>query len=627
MTAGNNRYIACFFDMLGQSAAYLKLKDINTPKEAIDAVVSKATETMAVAEHLRGIVADIESNPIAIVGQLKRNAGTIFESISVDTFVAGKPRDDEWGVVAFSDGVLFYIKEGNLWAGLLFITWLTRLAELMVRLHSDLISVRGAVTVGEAWPVKGGSLCGPLIDQLDRMEKDSAFYSRIIASHQFEEYISDLVELSDKSEKVDNLFFLVRDLFDADIDGILMLDILSVHMLNRLKAEGRALDYLKRSKRAATTISDEANGLSENISLSKVAVDTSTISWKYHFLDAYYGSRSEIIDNAFEQSSKGTNNVIDVNEGGIYKEVGEYLVCYFRIEKMRHFPDKYHQEYNYDRIFDTVDSGEDTAILLQSLIAQLHLSIDSWKKDPKRLFRTSIVDHNIWPDQSGFERETDVLSVGVEQIGNYLLFYVRNDCPLALLFFVSCVQMVSVMTLDALIRDHVVMVACTLGNGWEIAPNQLMGPCIGEAHKLTNVYAFYPRIVMSPALQDIIARSRTCITFFGSNEMYPIVQDVDGVYFWDYLSEINKALFESRSIPLDFHGAVEFVYTRLSRRMGFFAKCARRKELSASKVRPMLVLQFYLQEKLNKCGVNCDAIKEQIIEEMDALHLMNHRGV
>lgn len=75
----------------------------------------------------------------------------------------------------------------------------------------------------------------------------------------------------------------------------------------------------------------------------------------------------------------------------------------------------------------------------------------------------------------------------------------------------------------------------TCGMGAELEPDILYGPVVAEAHKLENIVAGYPRVVVSPSIVDFLKGSIN----LKSSEMADslIYKDFDGFHAVDYLGE------------------------------------------------------------------------------------------
>ena len=382
----SEKYLACYIDVLGQKAAYQSLRrcapDLISFKEW-DEIMRVSGESRWLLHQFTNICQEISDQAKSFYGLLSNIDHSIFSTITVDDFINERPKyEEEWGVCPFSDGILMYISCTHLWAGLIFTIWLSRLAEQMVRLHAQKISVRGVISVGEAFPVRGGTIVGNLVDNLQRYEGNVAFYSRIVVAPEFRDYIFTIINKRENGELVDPVFWDYRDLLDSDFDGILRLDYLSEHMLKLLSFEGRDRQYVRNCVDAYKNISRSAGKFEKAVAQSSFDVSKSDIAWKYRYLQAYYAARIGLLIKAsqFDPSNTATSGFVSTSMmASPINKPEEYYVCYLKVERMNPLPA---QEDIPNATVHTIigmDSCDSvTARILSRFIGQFNINRNEW---------------------------------------------------------------------------------------------------------------------------------------------------------------------------------------------------------------------------------------------------------
>ena len=613
----SRKYLACYIDALGQKSAYQPLRrkspDIISAKEW-DEVMRVAGESRWLLHQFTNICTEIREQAKSFYDRLSNIDHSIFSTISLEDFLKMEPTVEEWGVCPFSDGILMYVASDHFWAGLIFTTWMSRLAEQMVKLHARRISIRGVVSVGEAFPVRGGSIVGKLVDDIQIYEGKVAFYSRIVVSPEFRDFIYGIIEKRKDGDLVDPVFWDYRDLLASDYDGFLSLDYLSEHMLKVLSLDGRDIEYVKNCIKAFNNISGFADDFEQAVARSHFDVSKSDVAWKYRYLQAYYATRIGLLlkvsqlrhtdSDAFGSSDVMMLPPINTPE--------EYYVCYLKVDKMSSLPtESAIPDVSANDVIGISPCDAMSATILSRFIGQFNINRNEWLLSPQTIYSYSLVDKYEWPNMDVFCEKASELTIGVEQIGNYLLFYVRNQNSLAHLCFLACIQLASVYMLDAMCSGHIIWAACVKGLGWEVEQDHLMGICIEDAHKLLAKHSFYPRFMIEPSLAKELFMSKSAATFLGSEQS--IYEDVDGVFFWDYLSIINKHLYEQIFAPLDYVGAIEFVYKTLQKRFLIITHKKQIDAVVAPRIRELHSLCIYLSHKLEVYNINMKTIVNEMM--------------
>ena len=614
MNRPTSTFAACFFDALGQKELYRIFKGNSTEWE-LTTLGRQMDAVKGFLQRCRDIPASMGRNPDAWSSFLRENYQQEMRDYDEIALLADL-KDLEWGVQPFSDGVLLYVRVGNTLSGFLFRLWMTELAERMVKFHHEKIQIRGAFSVGDAWRVEGGSLCGPLVDEVGALERNVALYSRIIAGSGFKDFISGITNKG-KLAPADGLWIAFRHLVEGDVDGCLVLDYLGDHMMREVDSVGETTVRLDDYDKSRALICDVTDNLQKGISALSEESEKTQVAWKYVYLRRYYDVHATGLKEWRRKLSNTLTRSESVTRGSPvwYKTPCSYLVCYFHLEALHPVPAKKDDHEAIDALCYPAGTAEGTHGLLSSLIGQFNLTRREWLEDPTRMYRRNFIDYDTWTEEQAFVSLAKDLSIGVEQIGNYVLFYVRNCNALAPLCFVTCLQMVSHLLVRVLSDDHVFYGACAEGIGWELAQDELMGPVIGSAHNLSDKFGFYPRFVVSPNVNAIMKKHTDVMKVFQDGPTL-VGLDADGLFFWDYLSIWDKGIFEAHFKSLDFVETLEFVYRALTKRIVLLLESHGEESARVAMLRKLSMLQLFLGIKLKAYGADDEIIQRQILKEV-----------
>ena len=614
----SRKYLACYIDTLGQKSAYqpLRRKSPNIISvEEWNEIMRVSGESRWLLHQFTNICQEIREQAKSFYDRLSNIEHSIFSSMSVEDFLKVEPTVDDWGVCPFSDGILRYVTSDHLWSGLIFTTWMSRLAEQMVKLHARKISVRGVVSIGEAFPVRGGSIVGKLVENLLIYEEKVAFYSRIVVAPEFRDFIYGVIEKREDGDLADPVFWDYRDLLDTDYDGFLRLDYLSEHMLKLQSLDGIDTEYIGNCTKAFNVISGTAGDFEQAVAQSRLDVSKSDVAWKYRYLQMYYTARIESLRKSshLRHADFDATGSLEIIIPPPINKPEEYYVCYLKVDKMASLPtESVIPDVSAEDVIGIDSCDGMSAMVLSRFIRQFNLNRKEWLQNPQKIYSYSLVNKNEWSNKDRFCSKASELTIGVEQAGNYLLFYVRNQNALAHLCFITCVQLASVHMLDAMCSNHIIRAACVKGIGWEVEQDHLMGICIEDAHKLLSKHSFYPRFMISPLLADELIKSRSMATFLGEDQS--IFEDVDGVFFWDYLSNVNRHLYEGQFKQLSYIGAIESVYKTLQKRLMILAKKKQIDARVASQIRELHLLGMYLSYKLERYNIDIQTVDMEVFD-------------
>ena len=116
--------------------------------------------------------------------------------------------------------------------------------------------------------------------------------------------------------------------------------------------------------------------------------------------------------------------------------------------------------------------------------------------------------------------------------------------------------------------------------------------------------------MIAPILARELCKSRSVATFLGRNQS--VYEDVDGVFFWDYLSVVNKHLYEKQFKVFSYVGAIEFVYKTLQKRFVILTHKRQIDAKVARRIRELHSLAIYLSHKLETYDVDMRTVVTEV---------------
>lgn len=124
--------------------------------------------------------------------------------------------------------------------------------------------------------------------------------------------------------------------------------------------------------------------------------------------------------------------------------------------------------------------------------------------------------------------------LGVEHIASYVMIYVRDTGQESRERFLNAIATYCFSIICDMPEACFVYGALTYGRGWKFEPNSLMGPVIGEAHRLVKSCVEYPRIVVAESVVEMVRRSELPLC---------LIEDTDRRYALHYLhSRVVKTM-------------------------------------------------------------------------------------
>lgn len=473
----NSEYLVCFYDFLGQrewmASAVKKGKVVPGKQSELDLI---ASSTMRACQIVKNRAQEFS------------NATSVKLSEGVD-----------YGILQFSDSTVIFVRKEIERAPELFYNILLDVSLHALEWQSVGFGVRGGITIGLVWPVVGGTICGPALDEVVDLEGRTAYWQRIVFSDRFVQWIG--------KEMVDEQVVQVRkggllslnSIIHWGIDTEGFLNIFSEPVMQRMKVAGEEEKYKH--------IFEKAQGF-----VSRTLWECKKpYVWKYFFADDAYDWDRRKVD--FHGSSdKADYKQQDYILSNV--EVGQYLVYYIKLLPLSVIPrDKTIMESGFCNAGYAAASPVTVKLLQYSLV-----QMSVWKRDWKnRLPETSI---------------------GIQQVGNYIMIYVKDDVPESYLAFISAVRALDNLHLWALQSQHFSEASIVLGNGWEVSENCLCGPIVGEADSLATKNVPYPRVAISEALH--VSMSQRLISGVGLKLNGKVKLDIDGCWVWDVYGDLPK---------------------------------------------------------------------------------------
>lgn len=481
----SNEYLVCFYDVLGQ-------------REWMNTAVKDGKIDPSKQYELNLIASSTNRACQSVRDRIKEFAA--HEALNL---VEGK----DFGVQQFSDSTVIYVSKSLESAPGLFSLILEDVAFHSLEWQSVGLCIRGAVTVGLVLPVKGGTYCGPALDEAVELESHTAFHQRIVFSDRFVQWVERGIRCSKTSPKKKDGFLALKSMMQWEPDAECSLNIFSPSIPFRFRQEGK-LDVYRRIYFAAKKRVQDALWNSGK-----------KYAWKYFFTNDSYDLHERYLDEFLKGEPisaplppKELPNI----------DVGRYFVCYLKLLPLYSLPVN-HNALKSDncKVGYSSASGETIGLL------QVQLQILSqWR-----------------------EKQCDAIASGVElgiqQIGNYIMVYVRDCAAKAFSVFMNAVHDLEPFSLFALEYSHFVEGSLVYGDGWTISKDCLCGPVVGVADEWATKSVPYPRILISDDMQKVF-RDRLNISWQSR-----ILPEIDGCKSWDVYSADMIAFLEQNDMDVD----------------------------------------------------------------------------
>ena len=466
----SNEYLVCFYDVLGQRDwmnEAVKGGKIDPSKQfELDLIASSANRAC----------------------QSVRNRVKEFAAHETFELMEGK----DFGVQQFSDSTVIYVSKSFETAPWLFRLILEDVAFHSLEWQSVGLCIRGAVTVGLVLPVNGGTYCGPALDEAGELESRTAFHQRIVFSDRFVQWVERGIRHSKTTPKKREGLLALKSIMQWEPDTECSLNVFSPSIPIRFKSDGKLDVYRRVYFAAKQRVQDALWNSGKNY------------AWKYFFTNDSYDLHEKYLGEFLGGDPVDT---FHPRKELPRIDIEKYFVCYLKLLPLYHLPVRQ----------DVLKSGNcktgyssangETVSLLQE---QLQI-LAQWR-------------------ESQHDAESSGAELGVQQIGNYIMVYVKDRGPKAFSAFMHAVHALEPFSLFALQRDHFVEGSLVYGHGWAIAKDCLCGPIVGEADGLATKSVPYPRVLIS---NDMLNELQNRLNVQGQRR---ILSEVDGRKSWDVYS-------------------------------------------------------------------------------------------
>lgn len=618
----SKEYYVCYFDILGQKNAMRALygKDAEISEE-LQARVNE------IAEVLRRQYSGFRQIISARIGDLDHLLDDFVTDEGCKSSVADRAlfvrrlKEVDWGVQQFSDSTVFYVEAGSRISATIFFQFVLKVAVAMPMLHSLDICLRGALGVGNAWKVEGGGLCGPVLDEVDRLERSQAFYSRLVVSTRLVDKMRSEAESFEKCGKGDGCSSLLSKSFVRDNDGSWVFNHFSKVCMEYLRRDPDFPLYLAFCRRAKECVDRQVGNLQEN-TLGRLGEQTedvaenASILLKYQFLHYEYG-------RVFKLFAEEVRPGLKKRTDWPITTVSNYYALYLQIDPL---PTVNQLPRANERWRFPVETTEMTIHMLRQMYQGLNAATKQWIEHHQVTFESVYKGRIKSVTANEVQNQCLRLHVGMQHLGRSIMIYVRDDVEMALPFAVYLLRCLSVAILPTFAGENLFSASVVYRRGWELFDNCLQGPVIWEAYDLCGKANAYPRIAVSNDFWNKIRESGTVEQLIGRVEQ-TIEKDIDGQWQWLYLSAITQKNFTlggDRKLSFEkVYRDAFYVIFRLRLMMSEFGTPSAE---SCKLARKLFFLEQYLAEYGRALGLRPyeDAARAEAAQEMEAAKKMMH---
>ena len=549
----SNEYLVCFYDVLGQ-------------REWMKAAVKDGKIDSSKQQELNLIAFSTNRACQGVRDRVKE-----FATQEALNLIEGK----DFGVQQFSDSTVIYVSKSFEAAPGLFHLILEDIAFHSLEWQSVGLCIRGAVTVGLVLPVNGGTYCGPALDEAAEMESHTAYHQRIVFSDRFVQWVERGIRYSKTSPKRKEGLLALKSIMQWEPDTECSLNIFSPSIPFRFRRDGK-LDVYRRIYFTAKKRVQQALWNSGK-----------KYAWKYFFTNDSYDLHERYLDEFLKGEP--------LSESPSHKElpnidIGRYFVCYLKLLPLYLIPESQKILKSGNCKVGYSSACGDTITLLRE---QLHI-LSQWR--------------------GKCEFEDSGMELGIQQIGNYILLYVKDGMPNSFFAFMNAVHALEPFSLFALGHNHFVEGSLVYGDGWTIAKDCLCGPVVGVADEWATKSVPYPRILISDEMHKEL-RNRLNISWQSR-----ILSDVDGCKSWDVYSADMIAFLEQNGMDVD--AFIRKALKGLLFRQLYMWHCKFRSNNDSVFARQLAILLIVMRGNLEVWG-KPDLIKaaeEDAIKELKAIH-------
>lgn len=469
------RYLICYFDVLGQRSF---MRQVWKPHSKMSSGLRKQIGThLCVFEFVQDMLRKVLSRTPDMESQIIRMTKQIpylpTNALS-ETEIVASVRDIDFGVQRFSDSFVVYVDARHPVSALVFARALDAVRFIMPQMHALGLALRGAITEGRAWHVRGGQLMGPALEEVARLETEVAYYSRIVFSDR----------LARKAWKHEGkvIYGFTGDIGYCAINHHIQVDDDGVYSLKYLTDELLVDDMHYQIVDCAAEWTTESCRKWQTQLFERGQMDLCRLADKQWRLAGDYRALGRKVRGC----RKGGNfhPTFDIEDKFIRSvETGEYYVFYLKLEPL---PILKKNVWRNDGagLLQHRDIGIEAVRMMERLVQRA--------RDAVRM------------ERSGLTQE-----MGVQHIGNYLLMFVRRRGCASRRAFVRVV--------DSIMETAPEMLGAGLGfcggidcsRGWMLGSDCLLGPVVGDVHQLTERHGRICRCVISPRCLKVLGVRKT----------------------------------------------------------------------------------------------------------------------
>lgn len=285
-------YVVCYFDLLGQREGLLKRVRTEEPSEDLQKEIDSVSNLIVLFnESLRQSFDAIKNHGrdiLRLMGIPETRMPPFLERM----------QQVHLGIQQFSDSTLFFAgaNDGDGLGFGMFISFCLFFAAQYLYLISKGMLIRGAVTLGRGWEIAPNCLYGPVMEDVYSLESSAAHYPRVVVDRKV---ISRVLQL-DKEAAATNITPKPSDYFVCDVDGIHVLDYLSLSAVKWFESMGAS------RKQLLDTLSNALGYLQTTLD-SLLSTTTTDVSMekkiqKYGYLRSYWTTRMDALIKYFQET-------------------------------------------------------------------------------------------------------------------------------------------------------------------------------------------------------------------------------------------------------------------------------------------------------------------------------------
>ena len=617
----SKEYYVCYFDILGQKNAMRSLYGKNA--EVSGELQTQVDEIAEVLRHqclkYRQIISELIGDLGHLLDGFVVDGGSNSSAADRALFVR-RLKEVDWGVQQFSDSTVFYVEAGSRISATIFFQFVLKVVVAMPMLHSLDIGLRGSLGVGNAWKVEGGGLCGPILDEVDRLERSQAFYSRLVVSTRLVDKMRSDSELFDKCGKGDGGSSLLSKAFVRDNDGSWIVDPFSMVCMQYLRRDPDFPLYLAFCRRAKDRVDRQIGSLQEKAlgcsnEQAEDVEEKAGILLKYQFLHYEY-------ERVFRRFANEVSPGLEKRTDWPMTSVSNYYALYLQVDPLPMVNQLPRAD---ERWCIPAGTTEMTVHMLRQIYQGLNAAVKQWIDHPKMTFESVYKGRVKSITESEVQDQCSRLHIGTQHLGRSIMVYVRDDEKMALPFVVYLLRCLSIAILPTFAGENLFSASVVYRRGWELFDNCLQGPVIWEAYNLCGKANAYPRIAVSNDFWNKIRGAGIIEQLIGGAGQ-SIEADIDGQRQWLYLSPITQKNFthigdQKLSFEKVYREAF-YVIFRLRLMLGKFGTPTAE---SCKLARKLFFLEQHLAEYGRKLGLRSyedDARAKAVKEVEDAKEVM-----